>query len=313
VNPSTSYDLIAGFIDSILRVSTPILIASLGELVGELSGVINLGLEGIMLAGAFSGFCLCYFFDSAVLGIIGALFTGAILGLTMAFLSIRLKTNQIVTGFGLWILCQGLVGFAFRKIFGVVIKPPSIPGLIDTPIPVLSSIPLLGETFFSQNAIVYFSWLLVVCIFFILKYTSWGLRIKAVGESPAVAEAAGINYALVRYSAVAFGGAMAGLAGAYLTLGVLHFFTDGMIAGLGFISVAVVFFSRWRPFWAMIGAVVFAASSALQYRLQAIEFPLPYQILLMLPYLVTILFLILFVRGESAPASLGEAYEKEKT
>ena len=312
MNDSILSNFIAGFLGSLLRVGTPILIVALGELVGELSGVINLGIEGIMLAGAFSGFYLCFISNSGWIGIIGGTFTGAVLGCWMAILSVKLRANQIVTGLGLWIFCQGLISFASRRAFGIVATPPSVTGLPDTPIPLLSDIPLIGPIFFSQSVIVYFSWILVVLIYMLLRYTSWGLKLRAVGESPAVAEAAGVNYALVRYLSVTFGGAMAGLAGAFISLNIFHFFTVEMTAGLGFMAVAVVFFSRWRPFWVLIGSFIFAAASALQYRLQAMNVPLSYHILLMSPYIVTILVLILFVRGGREPSSLGMEYEKEK-
>jgi len=312
VNDFLSSNFIAGFLASLLRVGTPILIAALGELVSELSGVINLGIEGIMLAGAFSGFYLCFISNNAWIGIMGGTFTGAVLGYWMAILSVRLRANQIATGVGLWIFCQGLISFASRKAFGIVATPPSVIGLPNTPIPLFSDIPLIGPIFFSQSVIVYFSWLLVILIHMFLQYTSWGLKLRAVGESPAVAEAAGVNYAFVRYLSVTFGGAMAGLAGAFLSLNIFHFFTDEMTAGLGFMAVAVVFFSRWRPYWVLVGSFVFAAASGLQYRLQAMNVPLSYHILLMLPYVATILVLVLFVRGGGGPSSLGTAYEKEK-
>lgn len=304
---------ISGFLGSLLRVGTPILIVATGEMVAERSGVLNLGVEGIMLAGSFTGFYLGFISGNPWLGVFGALIIGALLGLVVAVLSVKWKANQIVTGIGLWIFCMGMVGFANRKAFGIISVPPSIPGLSPDPIPLLCRIPVIGEIFFSQNILFYLSWLLVVVIFYMLKYTSWGLNLKSVGENPAVAEAAGINYARVRYISVAFGGALAGLGGSILSLYVFHFFTNEITTGLGFIAVAVVFFGRWRPFGVLLGSFVFATASALQYRLQAMEFPLPYQIILMVPYVTTLLILILFVRGQTGgPASLGMAYKKGK-
>jgi simple sugar transport system permease protein len=308
-----SYNFISGFLASLLRVATPILIVAMGELVAEHSGVVNLGIEGIMLVGAFSGFYLCFTFNSLWVGVLGAMLCGGVLGYVMAFISVKWKANQIVTGIGVWIFCLGFVGFASRKAFGITSAPPTVTGLSSNVIPLLSKIPLIGPIFFAQNVIVYLSWVAVVLIYLILKYTTWGLKLKAVGEDPAVAVAAGVNYALVRYVSVAFGGAMAGLGGAMLSLNVFHFFTHNMTTGMGFIAVAVVFFGRWRPFGVLIGSFLFSTASALQYRLQAMHFPLPYQVLLMLPYVTTLLILILFVRGNTGgPASLGAVYKEEK-
>lgn len=308
-----TYNFISGFLASLLRVGTPILIVALGEMVAERSGVLNLGIEGIMLAGSFTGFYLGFISGNPWVGVAGAIMVGGALGLLVALLSVKWRANQIVTGIGLWIFCLGLVGFVNRKAFGIISVPPSIPGLTADPIPFLCNIPMIGKIFFSQNILFYFSWLLVIAIYYMLKYTSWGLNLKAVGENPAVAEAAGINYGMVRYISVAFGGAMAGLGGAILSLYVFHFFTDQITTGMGFIAVAVVFFGRWRPFGVLLGSFVFATASALQFRLQAMNFPLPYQIILMLPYVTTLLILIIFVRRKTGgPASLGMAYKKGK-
>jgi simple sugar transport system permease protein len=312
MNEFLTYNFISGFLSGLVRIGTPILIVALGELISQRSGVINLGVEGIMLAGSFAGFYVCFLLNSPCLGVIAAIITGGVLGLIMALLSVRLRANQIVAGIGIWIFCQGMVGFAFRRAFGIIFIPPTIEGMADLPIPLLSRIPLIGEVFFTQSILVYFSWVLVPAIYFFLKYTSWGLKLRSVGENPAVAEAAGVNYMLVRHLAVIFGGAMAGLGGAFMALNVLRFFTDNMIVGLGFMAVAVVFFSRWRPVWVLLGAFIFAASSALQFRLQAMKFPLDYHILLMFPYIATVLVLVLFVRGEEEPGALGSAYEKER-
>ena len=301
-----------GFLSGLVRIGTPILIVALGELISQRSGVINLGVEGIMLAGSFSGFYICYLCNDPWLGVIAAIITGGVLGFIMALLSVRFRANQIVAGIGIWIFCQGLVGFAFRRAFGIITLPPTVVGMTDLPIPLLSRIPLIGEAFFSQSVLVYFSWVMVPVVYLFLKYTSWGLKLRSVGEDPAVAEAAGVNYMLVRHLAVIFGGAMAGLGGAFLALNVLRFFTDDMIVGLGFMAVAVVFFSRWRPVWVLLGAFIFAAASALQFRLQAMNFPLNYHILLMFQYIATVLVLVLFVRGEEEPGALGTAYEKER-
>jgi simple sugar transport system permease protein len=303
---------LTGFLAATLRITTPILIASLGEMFAERSGILNLGIEGIMIFGAFSGFAAGFHSGSLWLGFVCAGLSGALLGFAMGVLSIRFKANQIVAGLGLWILCQGLSSYLNRRVFGVGTTRPMVDPLSTVSIPVLNQIPILGDTIFNQNAIVYLTFLLVPLFAFLLRQTSWGLEIDAVGEQPRAADAAGLSVSRTRYIAVTFGGLMAGLGGAYLSLALFGLYTDDLSAGLGWMAIAVVVFGRWQPWWIVGGALIFGAANALQYRLQALDFPIPYQFTLMIPFIVTIIIVVLFARGEQGPSALAVPYDRSE-
>lgn len=305
-----SVTFLTGFLAATLRIMTPILIAALGEMVTERAGILNLGIEGIMIIGAFTGFTGAYFSGSLWIGFLCGGAAGALLGLAMGVLSVRFKANQIVAGLGLWILCQGLASFLNRRIYGLVDVRPSVDLLPAISIPGLSRLPILGETLFSQNVVVYATLLAVPLFVFMFKRTSWGLNIDAVGEQPHAADAAGLDVGRLRYLAVTFGGLMAGLGGAYLALALFGLYTDDLSTGLGWMAIAVVVFGKWRPWWIVGGAFIFGAANALQYRLQAMDFPLPYQFTLMIPYVVTLIIVIAFGRGQKGPSALATPYER---
>lgn len=303
---------LTGFLAATLRLATPILITALGEMVAERSGVMNLGIEGIMIIGAFAGFAAAYLSGNTWIAFAAAGLAGALLGLLMAFLSVNLSANQIVAGLGIWILCQGLASFLYRRFFGVADSPLIIDVLQPLPLPLLSRIPILGETLFTQNIVVYLTLLAVPLLAFFFQRTAWGLAIDAAGENPHAADAAGLNVGLIRYAAVVFGGLMAGLGGAYLALALYGLFTPDLSTGLGWIAIAVVIFGRWQPFHVLLGALIFGAAQALQFRLQAMDFPLPYQFLLMLPFLVTLIIVVFFVRDEGGPAALTKPFRRNE-
>jgi simple sugar transport system permease protein len=307
-----SATFLVGFLAATLRLATPILIAALGEMFSERAGILNLGIEGIMILGAFTGFTITFFTGSLVLGFIGGGLAGAGLGLVMGLLAIRFQASQIVAGLGVWIFCQGLSSFLSRHIFGVADTRPTVPVFPTLSIPLLNQTPLLGETLFSQNIIVYLTILAVPLLAFIFSRTVWGLNVDAVGENPRAADAAGLNVGRVRYVAVIFGGLMAGFGGAYLSLALYGLYTDDLSAGLGWMAIAVVVFGKWRPWRIVGGALIFGAANALQFRLQAMNFPLPYQFLLMIPFVVTLIFVILFVRGGEGPAALATPYQRSE-
>lgn len=299
-----SVTFIAGFLAAMLRLATPILITALGEMVAERSGVMNLGVEGIMVVGAFAGFAVAFHTGNLWLAFLGGGLAGALLGLVMAVMSIRFYANQIVAGLGIWILCQGLSSFLNRRFFGVVNSPLTVDVLEPISIPLLNRIPILGETLFNQNLVVYLTILTIPVLAFFFSRTVWGLNVDAVGENPHSADAAGVDVGRTRCVAVVFGGMMAGLGGAYLPLALYGLYTDDLAVGLGFMAIAVVIFGRWRPVEVSGGALIFGAAQALQYRLQSLNSPLPYQFLLMIPFVVTLVVVILFVRGEGGPPAL---------
>lgn len=301
---------LTGFLAATIRLATPILITALGEMVAERSGVMNLGIEGIMIIGAFVGFAAGYETGSSTLAFVAAGLAGAALGLLMSFLSISLSANQIVAGLGIWILCQGLASFLYRRFYGVTSSPLIIDVLEPLPLPLLSQIPILGKTLFNQNLVVYLTLLTVPMLAFFFKRTVGGLNIDAVGENPRAADAAGLKVALIRYAAVSFGGMMAGLGGAYLSLALYGLFTADLSTGLGWIAIAVVIFGRWQPGQVLVGALIFGATQALQFRLQAMDFPLPYQFLLMLPFLVTLVIVVFFVRDEGGQSALTKPFRR---
>jgi ABC-type uncharacterized transport system permease subunit len=303
---------ITGFLAATLRVASPILITALGEMVNERAGIMNLGIEGIMIVGAFTGFSVAFETGSLGLGFLCGGIAGALLGLLMGLASVRYQANQIVAGLGIWILCQGLGSLLNRRVFGLSGTRPEITTLSSIPIPVLSKIPIIGDTFFNQNLIVYLALILVPLFAFFFARTSWGLNIDAVGEQPRAADAAGLGVGRIRTLACTFGGLMAGLGGAYMPLALYGIYTDDLSTGLGWMAIAVVVFGKWRPWGVLGGALIFGAANALQFRLQAMNFPLPYQFLLMLPFLITLIIVIFFVRGEAGPSALSRPYSRSE-
>lgn len=301
---------LTGFLVATIRMMTPILITALGEIIAERSGVMNLGIEGILIIGAFTGFTAAYESGSLILGFIAGGLAGALFGLVMGIASVRFKANQIVAGVGIWILCQGLSSLLSRSIYGIVDTRPSLTTFQPIPVPLLSDIPLLGPALFNQNIIVYLTILTIPLLTWIFTQTAWGIQIDSVGENPRAADAAGLNVNLIRTLAVTVGGMFAGFGGSYLAVGLYGLYTDDLSLGLGWMAIAVVVFGKWKPWGIFGGAMIFGAANALQFRLQAMDFPLPYQFLLMLPFVVTLLIVVLFVRGESGPSALTKPYDR---
>jgi simple sugar transport system permease protein len=297
-----------GFLAATMRMMVPILVTALGETISERSGIMNLGIEGIMILGAFAGFYSAFTSGSLLLGFLMGGLAGLLLGVMMGVASVRFQANQIVAGVGIWIFCQGLSSFLNRSLFGVVDTRPSLTTLQPITFPYLAEIPIIGEVLFNQDLFVYLVLLSVPLLEFVFRRTSWGISIDTVGEHPRAGDAAGLKVGLIRYLCVSLGGFLAGLGGAYLTLGLYGLYTNDLSIGLGWMAIAVVVFGKWRPWGIVGGAAIFGAAKALQFRLQAMNFPLPYQFLLMMPFVVTLLFVIFFVRGESGPSALTKPY-----
>ncbi len=300
-----------------IRLAVPVLLAVLGEIIAERSGVMNLGLEGVMLVGGLAGFTTTFLLEQNFglsgiapwAGLLMGFLAGALMGLLMAVLTVSLRTDQVVTGVTLVLLGQGLTSFFYRHQFGSVGK--RVEGLEALPIPGLSKIPVLGDILFNHNVMVYITALLVAVGWFVLFHTHWGLTLRAVGENPAAADTSGLNVSRVRYIGVVVGAAMAGLGGAVLTVVQLNLFTEGITAGRGWIAIALVVFSRWNPVWALVGALLFGITDALQFRIQALgSQEMPYEFLLMLPYGLTLLALVFSTGRSLAPAALGIPYVK---
>ncbi len=302
---------IIGILSASIRLGTPILLAALGEVFTERSGILNLGLEGIMLMGALMGFLGTYWTGgNREAGLLLALVTGIIFGLLMGFMSITAKVNQVVAGLGITILGTGLSTLLYRLSFGLRSQPPTIQIFPDLPIPLLSRIPVIGTILFNHSAMVYAALILVPVAWVVLYRTRFGLAVRAVGENPDAVDTRGISVSGMRYAAVVIGGALAGVGGAYLSIGSLGVFWTQMTAGSGFIAVAVVVFSRWDPVRSLLGALVFGFAGSLQISLQTLSVPLPSELLLMLPYVITIVVLVGVSHRAEFPAAYAVPYRR---
>ncbi|HML39700.1 MAG TPA: ABC transporter permease [Bellilinea sp.] len=305
---NTTVLFLVGLISATLRVATPLIYGTLGELFAERSGVLNLGIEGIMFLGAFIGFVAADYSGSLWVGLIAAILAGCLAGLIMALMAVWLGVNQHVSGLGLTLLFTALASYGFRLIYGEPTTPPSIQGF--TRLEIFSNNPVLGPIF-SQYLLTYLALICIALVWVVMQKTRLGLWIKAVGENPEAADAAGLNVYWIRTTALMIGGGFMALAGAFLSLAQLGAFTYGMIAGRGWVCIALIIFANWEPVKVLWGALLFGGVSALQLRLQSQGYQLPYEIFLALPYLVTILALTLAGRNVSAPSAMLQAYHRE--
>lgn len=304
-------ELFEAIILSVLAASTPLLIAATGELVTERAGVLNLGVEGMMIVGAACGFGGALFTGSTSIGALCGIAAGTALSLVFALMTLGLAVNQVATGLALTILGIGLSGLIGAGFVGERITPAPqlyIPGLTD--------IPVLGRILFGEDGFVYASLLMVVGVWLFLYRTRAGLIIRAVGDNHVSAHALGYPVLKIRLGAVMFGGACAGLAGAYLPLAYTPFFVPGMTAGRGWIALALVVFSSWRPGRLVIGAYLFGAVTILQLHAQGWGVGIPSQFMSALPYLATVIVLVLISRaragGSTAPAALGTVFVPDR-
>ncbi|WP_417280002.1 ABC transporter permease [Celeribacter sp.] len=292
---------------SLMVASTPILLAALGEMVTEKSGVLNLGVEGMMIFGAVCGFIAAVETGSPTLGFVAAALGGMALSMLFAILTQIFLTTQVPAGLALTLMGLGLASLLGQNYVGI--KPPSLP---DLHVPLLQDIPILGPILFQHDAVVYLSLLSVVAIWAFLKFTRAGLVLRAVGENHAAAHALGYKVKLVRFAAIGFGGAMAGLGGAYISLVRVPQWTDGITAGIGWIALAIVVFASWRAGRVLIGAYLFGGITVLQLNLQAAGAKVPVELLSMSPFLATILVLVVISArrhgASNAPAMLGRIF-----
>jgi simple sugar transport system permease protein len=299
---------ITSFILSIVSASTPLLLAASGELITEKSGVLNLGVEGMMLIGAIAGFATAHATGNAYLGLAAAIIAGMMISMIFAVLTLTLLANQIATGLALTIF-----GHGFAALLGAGYVGIAAPTLQKIAIPGLSRIPMLGPILFDQNILIYFSFATIIGIAWFLRKTHAGLILRAVGDSHDAAHAMGYPVLAIRYAATAFGGAMAGLAGAYLSLYYSPLWSQDLAAGRGWIALALVVFSAWRPFWLLTGAYLFGGITYLALYLQGLGVPFPSPLISALPYLGTIIVLVLISRDRrrtrlNQPACLGKSF-----
>jgi simple sugar transport system permease protein len=274
--------------------------------------VLNLGIEGTMLMGAMTGFLTTLHTGSLWLGVLAAAATGILLSLLMAFLSVNLGLSQHVSGLGITLLSTGLAMFIYRLAVGSPVSPPTIKPFVPIAIPFLSSIPVIGRAFFQQYSLVYIAFLLIPIIWILLYKTSWGLVIRTVGENPLAADTVGINVNLVRTLCLAAGGALMGIGGAFLTLAHQDMFLLEVVGGRGWVCIAMVIFGNWNPVRGAGGALFFGFLDGLQLRLQSIWYKIPFHLFLIVPYLLTIIALVIVSRKASAPNSLLKPYRREE-
>jgi general nucleoside transport system permease protein len=296
----------AAFLEATVRTATPLALAAMGEVVVERAGVINISLEGVILSGAFGALV-----GATSFGVPGgyalSIAFGVLMSIVFAVFVVFLNADQVITGTAVTLLALGATGTLYRALYGATGAALSIPTTGPRAIPGLAAIPGLGSAFFNQPVVTYVWYLTVPAIWWWLYRTQAGLALRAVGESPDAAEAAGVRSTRVRFFAIVFGGALGGLAGGSLVLAQAGTFVEGMSAGRGFIAIAIVVLGRWHPVGVAMAALVFGAASALQYLLQALGLPLPYQLFLGLPYLLTLAALAGVAGRVRAPAWLGRA------
>ncbi|MEP6507502.1 MAG: ABC transporter permease [Gemmatimonadales bacterium] len=296
--------VIATFLEGTIRTATPLALAALGETVTERAGVINIGLEGAIIAGAFGAFVAAGL-GGVWVGMAGAGVAGALIAGVFAFFVIRLRADQIITGTAISLFGLGLTATLYRQMYGATGAALSIPTMSASAVPVLSSIPLIGDAFFNQPPVTYLLYLLVPSVWWWMYRTYGGLSLRAIGEDPLAAAAAGVAVSRMQLLAILFGGCLGGIAGGVLVVAQSGSFAEGMSAGRGFIAIAVVVLGRWHPFGATVAALIFAAASALQYLFQAMGWTIPYQVFLALPYVLTLLGLAGIAGRAVPPASLG--------
>ena len=291
--------------------ATPLVYAALGELVVERSGVLNLGVEGMMLVGAIGGFAVTVATGNMALGLLAGIACGMLLALLFGVLTLTLQTNQVATGLALTLFGVGLSAFAGRVYVGKVVD-----GLGGISLPLLSDLPVLGPLLFRYDLLVYGSVLLAGAVHYFLNRTRPGLIVRAAGESPSTAHAIGFRVIAIRYATVLFGGAMSGLAGAYLSCALTPMWIEGMTAGRGWIALALVVFATWKPWRVLLGAYLFGGVTVLQFHAQGFGLDVPSEFLSMLPYLATIVVLVLICRDPkiillNQPISLGKRFHPD--
>lgn len=309
-----------GLLTSGMQLAMPTALAAVGETFSERAGVLNLGLEGMMLGAALAAFIGEYFLGSAAVGVLAGVAVGILLAGLKAFLSVYLKTDQVVNGIAIVIFAQGVTAFAYERIFGGLKTSPEVPALHSIRIPGLASIPGLGPVLFQQNVLFYIALVTVAAVWLLLFRTKFGLLGRAVGESPIAADSVGISVDRVRWLALLVCGAMAGLGGAVLIVGDIDLFGPNVTAGRGWVAIALVIFGRWNPLIVFGGALLFGLTDALQLRIQAVSggthAVVPYELFQALPYLLTLTVLVAATvasKRSAQPSALGIPFRKGVT
>ncbi len=302
-----SATVLIGILTSGIRLATPYIYAAIGETFGQRSGVLNLGVEGIMLMGAFSGFYAVYRTENVWLGLLFAIIVGGLMGLATAFISVTLQAEQGISGIGVYLFGLGMSDLLFQKL---ITQVETVSGFPEVAIPLLSNIPVIGDIFFNHNILVYGAYVLAFLAWFFFKKTTVGMSIIAVGENPAAADTLGVSVSVVRYFTVTLGGVLSGIAGASLSIALLNVFQQNLTNGIGFIAVALVYFGGWRPLWVLAGSLLFSMVNSLQIWVQVMDIPISPDVAVMLPYILTIIVLVLSAGRVRAPSALTKPYER---
>jgi general nucleoside transport system permease protein len=302
--------VIVNILAATIRISTPLLLSAMGELVTERSGVMNMGVEGMMIFGAFTVWLVVFWGGSTIAGVIAAMIVGASLGLLLAFLAIYLKVDQTVTGLSINLLASGMSIYLYRffNASGTTVKVELFP---HVSIPWLADIPYLGEIFFQQSAYTYLAFLSVPVIAWFLRRTKLGLAIRSAGENPKAVDTRGLNVNRLRTLSTAFGGMMAGLGGAFLMSVISSRFLPEMTAGRGWLAIIVVIAGNWKPVRMIVATLIFAFLGALQVTLTTFDISLPYEVLLIMPYVLALVALMLSRVRSAMPAKMGVPYSKD--
>lgn len=304
--------VLIGLLAASLRMATPLVFAALGQVFTQSAGVLDLSVEGLMMVGAFFGFVGAFYSGSLWIGVFIGMISAALCSLLMAFMSVTLRANQTIVSIMLGLILEGLVTFLNKWFFGSGYIPPKTAVFQPLTIPFLSDLPYVGQILFQQNLLVYLALLLVPIVSVVLYRTTFGLSLRAIGENPRAADAAGINVFKMQYVAILIGSLFAGLSGVFLTLGWTGLYTDNITAGRGWLAIALVFFGKWNPYRVTLGALIFGLVNAVQLRVQALSGDtVAHQLLLMIPYLLCILALIGASRRAGGPANLTVAYRRE--
>lgn len=307
-----SMDFVMEILLSTLRMATPILLVALAELYSERAGLVNIGLDGIMAFGALAGFMICFLTGSPLLGILAGAAGGILINMIYAYCTVTLCAEQIVYGMAINIFAPAVAAFIYRVYFGVSSTLAQGTLMQTVAIPFLKDIPFLGEILFNQTPMVYFTYLMVPLTAIYFNRTKSGLNYKAVGEYPKAAETLGINVVRQKYIACMICGALAGIGGAYLTTCYVNTYSDGVVAGRGFIALSAVIFGRWSSGGVLLACLLFGFCDALQLRLQIMSAATPYQLFQMIPYICTLVALAVFGIKKAGPKSVGKPYRREE-
>jgi len=302
-----SWELFAVFVGSSIRLAVPLLLAGIGELVSERAGVLNMSLEGMMLTGAFAAAVGAWATGNPLIGLTIGIVAVIPIAALQAVLSVTLRANQIVTGIGINILMLGATTLAYREIFGSRSRE-QIPGLEKWKPPGLGDIPIFGEAVFQQVWLLYLGIIIIGVVAIVMHATSLGISIHAAGVDPRAADKSGLSVVRIRYLVVLFTGFMAALAGAFLSIGDIHTFTEGMTRGAGYLAIAAVIFGKWKILGTTFACMLFGAATAMQFQLPALGIAVPNALLIMMPYLLALLAVAGLVGRQTAPAALAEPY-----